>query len=315
MRTVYPQPGHTEADVLAVLNGDQYMFADLFTVEPVQGDPLRYTDYQKDVTVIPPYETVLYRTFSSRSVNITGLRMKASTGIAADEQDISLSYPDTAGLYQNRMTWPQAILYGQLDGARIRRDRVIRADAQSPWVGGWTMFRGLVCGITGVGRSSASIKVKSDLILLDTQMPKSLYEPNCRNTWGDPNCGVNQLDFMVLGTMGASPTRSTLPWSGANADFALGKVHIAVSTDSTIRVRTISRADASHLYLAFPLDFDPQAGDMFEAYPGCNRTCERCEFFHGDPEWKSRFKGFPFIPVAETAVGVGVGGAEGKGGK
>lgn len=176
------------------------------------------------------------------------------------------------------------------------------------------MFRGLVCGINGVGRSSASIKVKSDLILLDTQMPKSLYEPNCKNTWGDSNCGVDQTAFMVHGTVGASPTRTTLPWASSSADYALGKVHIA-SGDSTIRVRTIARADATHLYLAYPLDFDPLPGTIFEAYPGCNRTCERCEFFHGDPTWKSRFKGFPFIPVAETAVGVGVGGAEGKGGK
>lgn len=314
MRTIYPQPGFVEQDTLDVLNGKQFMFADLFTIEPIQGDPIRYTNYQSNVTVIPPYETVLYRTFFAKEVNIQGLRMRASVGIEVDEQEIGLSYPINEIAYQARMSWPQALLYGQLDGASVRRDRVVRAKADSPWVGGWTMFKGLVSGIDNVGRSSAVVKVKSDIILLDTQMPRDLFEPNCKNTWGDSNCGINQLDWMVPGTVGPSPTRTTLPWTGASTEFAAGKIHIA-SGDSTIRVRTIARADSSNLYLAFPLDFLPEEGNIFEAYPGCVRTCERCEYFHGDPDWRDRFKGYPFVPIAETAVGVGVGGGEGEGGK
>lgn len=314
MRQVFPQPGFSEADVHNALAQDQFMFADCFTIVPIAGDPLLYTNYQKDVSVVPVYEDSARRTFTPKVVNIDGLRMVASTGIQVDEQEITLGYSSAENAYQNRLSWAKAILYGMLDGAVIRRDRYIRLSPDTPWIGGWTMFRGLVSGISSVGRSSATVKVKSDLILLDTQMPRDLYEPNCKNAWGDPNCGINQLDFMELGEVESGSTRTLLKWAGADEGYSLGKVYIS-SGDDTVRVRTILRASAGELQLAYPLDFDPVPGIFFEAFLGCNRTSERCQFFHGDPTWKTRFKGFPFIPVAETAVGVGVGGGEGKGGK
>lgn len=314
MRQAIPQPGFVEQDVHDLLATGQFMLGDTYTITPISGDPLYYTSYQQDVNVLPVYEAVVRRTFLCRKVNITGLKMIASVGIQVDEQEISVGYSPDPLAYQNRMSWPQAIMRGMLDGARIRRDQYIRADGNSPWIGGWTMFSGLVSGINSVGRSSATIRVKSDLILLDTQMPRDFYEPNCKNTWGDPACGIDQLDFMTIGAIEAGSTRTVLNWAGADPGFALGKVHIS-SGDDTVRVRTISNATDTQLFLAYPLDFEPAEGQLFEAYLGCDRTAERCQFFHGDPVWKTRFKGFPFIPVAETAVGVGVGGTESKGGK
>jgi hypothetical protein len=114
--------------------------------------------------------------------------------------------------------------------------------------------------------------------------------------------------------VGVGSTNSTIVWASSDPDYALGKIHID-GTDGVTRIRTISRADAGNLYLAYPLDFTPAPGASFTAFPGCDRTSTRCLFFHGDPDWKTRFKGFPFIPVAEAAVGVGVGGQETKGGK
>ena len=132
-------------------------------------------------------------------------------------------------------------------------------------------------------------------------MPRDLFEANCRNTWGDTGCGVNQEDYAVIGATEGVPTRTVLPWSGASSEYALGKVLIA-NSDSTIRVRTISRADGDALYLSYPLDFDPPTGLAFTAYPGCDRTKDRCPFFHG-VDWVKRFAGYPFVPVAETAIG------------
>ena len=164
------------------------------------------------------------------------------------------------------------------------------------------MFLGLVSALNKVGRQSATVNVKSDLVLLDVQMPRDLFEPQCGWTWGDVNCGVNQEDFAEVGTVGPSPTRSILPWSGATDDFALGKITMSTG-DGVTRVRTISRVASGNLYLAYPLDFDPAEDDTFTAYPNCRRMKDRCILFHGDPEWRSKFKGFPFVPVAETAIG------------
>lgn len=299
MREVFPQTGFVEQDVLDVLASDAFVYADCFTIQPLTGDPMRYTGYQDDVAVTPITGGMAV-SFLSKELNISGLRMKCSTGLEVDEQSIKLDYSGVP-LFQNFVPWPEALLQGKLDGSVIRRDRFFAQDHNTPWVGGCTMFRGRCSTISSVGASSATIKVKSHLILLDAQMPRDLFEPNCKNTWGDVNCGVNQQDYAVFGTVGPGATRAFLPWDASSSDYSLGKVHIA-NGDSTTRVRTISRADDTGLYLAYPLDFDVADGLTFTAYPGCFRTGEACETYHGD-NWQKRFKGFPFIPVPETAVG------------
>lgn len=304
MRPVQPQPGYTVADVEAVLASKQFVFADCYTIVPRTGDPLRYTNAQRSVDVIPFGETVPRR-FLSKRILISGLLVRTSVGIEVDQQEVSIDYTGEVE-YQNQLTWPQALLLGRLDGARIRRDRFVASSWRDPWVGGMPMFNGRVSTLNAVGHQSATLSVKADLVLLDTQMPRDLFEPQCGWTWGDTNCGINQLDYAEIGTIGASPTRTVLPWSRATPAFSLGKIHIS-NGDSTIRVRTISRVSGGSLFLAYPLDFDPVAGGIFTAFPNCKRMKDNCILYHGDPGWKAKFKGFPFIPVAETAVG-GVGG-------
>jgi hypothetical protein len=300
MRPITPQPGFTESDLTDLLASRQFIYADCYTIIPKTGDPQRYTSAQRDVSVIP-LDDAQRRTYAAGKVLIDGLLIKTSVGVEVDEQEITLDYSDQPD-YQNHMTWAQALLRGRLDGAHLRRDRFFASSWGSPWVAGVPMFLGLVSSLTAVGRQSATVSVKSDLVLLDVQMPRDLFEPNCKNTWGDDACGLDQSDFATAGTIGASPTRSIIPWSGSSTDFTLGKIHIS-SGDSVTRVRTISRADASYLYLSYPLDFDPVEGNNFTAYPNCRRLKDNCITYHGDPDWRTRFKGFPFVPVAETAIG------------
>lgn len=301
MRPITAQPGYTSDGVQALMKTAQFVYADCFTIIPKVGDPLRYTNAQQDVSVLP-VDGVARQTYQAQKVVISGLRVRNNLGVEVDEQEVDISYPDTP-IYQASLTWAQALLQGRLDGARIRRDRFVAEDWGKPWQGGFPMFVGLVSTLDKVGRQSGTIHVKSDLVLLDTQMPRDLFEPNCKNTWGDDGCGVVQSSYAAVGVIGPSPNRSTLPWSGADAGYALGKVHIT-NGDSVTRVRTISRADDDFLYLTYPLDFDPAEGMEFTAYPGCQRTMDEdfgCPRFHG-VDWVKYFKGFPFIPVAETAA-------------
>lgn len=300
MRPITAQPGHTEAEVIAAMDSGQFVFADCYTITPKVGDPLRYTAVQEDVSVVP-LDGAIRVTYEARKVLIQGLLVKTSVGIEVDQQQVQLDYSADL-VYQSYLSWPQALLTGRLDGATIRRDRFIATSFKDPWLGGMPMFLGLVSSLSMVGRQTATVNVKSDLVVLDVQMPQDLFEPNCQNTWGDSECGVVQAAFAVSATVGASPTRSIIPWSGATADYALGKIHYAAG-DAVTRVRTISRVAGGNLYLAYPLDFDPVAGDTFIAYPNCRRQKDNCVTYHGDPTWKTRFKGFPFVPVAETAIG------------
>lgn len=306
MRPITPQPGHTVEEVEAALASGQFVFADCYTFIPKTGAPLRYTAAQRRVDVYPLDGGIYPVSFVSNQVLISGLLVRNTLGIEVDQQEVNVDY--TGGInYQAQLTWPQALLAGRLDGAKVRRDRFIAKDWGLPWLGGMPMFKGLVSSLNKVGHQSATINVKAELVLLDTQMPRDLFEPQCGWTWGDSSCGINQDDFAELGTVGGSPTRTVLPWTGATDEFTLGKIFMS-NGDDTIRVRTISRVADSKLFLAYPLDFDPVEGGLFTAFPNCKRMKDNCVIYHGDPGWKSKFKGFPFIPVAETAVG-GVGGS------
>lgn len=307
MRPITAQPGHTEEETEAALRSGQFVFADCYTFEPKVGDKLRYTTAQRRVSVVP-VDDVVRRSYEAQGVIITGLRVMNQLGVEVDQQEVNIDYVSSP-IFQNYLTWPEALLQGKLDGARIRRDRYI-AKAWDPnpmgetdWLGGMPMFNGLVSSLNGVGRQSASMSVKSDLVLLNIQMPQYLFETNCKNTWGDPICGVVQNDWAVAGTMGPAPTRSVIPWSGVSAHYNQGKVYVE-NEDSVTLIRTISRVDADNLYLSFPLDFDPMEGQEFTAYPGCPRTMDAtygCPKYHGS-NWEEFFKGFPFVPVAETAL-------------
>lgn len=299
MREVIPQPGYTVGDVEAAMASRSFRFTDCFTIVPVKGTEMRYTNYQQDVSVIPNTGGPAYVRYRSNKINIMGLRVRASVGLEVDEQELALDYTNEP-IFQAQLPWGEALLNGRLDGAHVRRDRFI-AGPNGKWIGGFPMFSGLVSTLSSVGRQSASLKVKSDIVLLDMNMPKDLFESNCKNVWGDPVCGVIQDDWAVLGVAGVGVTRTYIPWTDASSEYAMGKIYMS-NGDTTTRVRTIARANDDGLFLSYPLDFDPEPGFTFTAYPGCNRTKERCPHFHGD-EWRRHFKGFPYVPVAETALG------------
>jgi hypothetical protein len=304
MRPITPQPGHVESETDDALNSGVFVFADCFTITPKTGIPLRYTTAQKRVSVVPVDE-VSRQTYTS-DVIVTGLRAHSMVGMEVDQQQIDLHYPDTS-IYQAALTWAQALLQGRLDGARLRRDRYIATSWGSrpeatDWLGGMPMFSGLMSTVDHAGRQSATMNVKSDLVLLDVDAPIALWEASCKNNWGDVACGVDQSVWAVNTTISATPTRSVIPWSLADANYNQGKIHID-NGDSVTRVRTISRVDGGNLYLAYPLDFDPYLGQNITVYPGCPKTTDPtygCPKYHGS-SWQEKFKGFPFIPVAEAA--------------
>lgn len=310
MRPITVQPGHTENELHECLASRQFVYSDCYTVEPLVGDRMRYTTAQRRVTVLPADGDIVKRSYEAQEILITGLRTKSTIGIEVDEQSITINYPDSDTAFQNYLSWPFALKTGRMDGGKIRRDRFIAKEwnaDRTDWIGGFPMFVGLVAGIDNVGRSSAQVKVKSNNVLLNVNMPRDLWQPGCKNTWGDSICGVNQLDWSSLQHLGAASTRSVLQWAGADANYNQGKVHID-NGGSVTRIRTISRVEGDKLFLAYPLDFDPFDEQEFFPFPGCPKTTDPtfgCPKYHGD-DWRNFFKGFPFIPVAETAAGGGV---------
>jgi len=303
VRPITAQPGHTEAEVIAALASRTFVYADCYTITPLVGSPLHYTNARRDITVVPLGGSIR-QTYQSRNVLIKGLKAHTKIGVQVDEQQIQIDYTGETE-YQGRLSWPRALLLGYLDGATIRRDRYIAtewgADLSYPWLGGMPWFDGTLTSLTDVGRQTATLNVKSAFNVLDRQMPQSLFTSRCKRVWGDAGCGVDRNLFATLITItSGTPTTSFLPWASATSDYVEGMVHMD-NSDAVTRVRKILKIDGSGLYLASPLDFLPAVGQSFTAYEGCPGTASRCEDFHGS-SWRDFFLGFDKVPVAESAV-------------
>lgn len=301
MRTIYPQPGYVEQDLVDLLATREFVYADCYTITPIIGSPqpLRYTTAQKDVIVYPLGE-VIQATWRANELTIDGLRARASVGASVDTQEVELTY-DEELRFQNWLTMSEALRRGRLDGAPIVRDRYFAATWGSPWVAGTRMFAGSVSDISKAGRQSAMINVNSSLVQLTSQAPRDLWAPQCKNRWADGRgCNILADDFAVQTTVAAGSTRTTLNWSGATDEFVMGVVLIEGS-DNVTRRRTILNADPGvSVDLIYPLDFDPVAGENVVFYPNCRRQFDRCGDYHANPE--EAFIGFPHVPVVESAA-------------
>lgn len=159
------------------------------------------------------------------------------------------------------------------------------------------MFQGRMSSVDSLSRAGAIFKVKSELVLLNTNMPRDLYQPNCVHTLYDQGCGLDKEDHRIEGIVEAGSTSQLINWGDATEDLTFGFLYMDTPEEITL-VRTIRRAETGKLHLAYPLDFDPPDGTTFDAYPGCDRTYARC----GELDNQEHFKGFPFLPVAETAI-------------
>lgn len=295
MRPIYPQTGYTEANVVALLKSRQLIFADCYTITPRYGAVLRLTT-RGVTTRVKLFDGSGPVNFESPSnLQISGLKLNIGIGTEVDEQDMQLSYDQTTVAWG--IPLPKALRLGRLDGAVIRRDRYFAQSSDSPWMGGTPLFQGKVSSIDSIGRSGATIKIKSDLTLFNTRIPKDLFQPNCVHTLYDPGCTLDKEDFKVSGTTGAGSTAQVINWAGALPKFSLGMIYIDTPEGVTL-VRTIRKATSTQLFLSYPIEFVPPNGTAFDAYEGCDRTYARCGVFSNE----EHYKGFPFIPVAETAL-------------
>lgn len=296
MREIIPQPGYVAQDIRDLLFTKQFVFADLFTLHTKYDDKLRYCTAQKDVNIFPLDEPtpVLRRNYSASGLKIQGLILKIGTGVEVDEQEATLQY-DTNLTYKG-LKIQDALRLSRFDGTRIRRDRVYAPYWGAPWLGGVQMFGGRLSTIDNIGRISASLKVKSDLLLLNVSMPRNLFQPSCLHTIFDPGCTLNRASYATAGTTEVGSTSSAIKWTPASADYAQGRIDINDGS-GVLQIRTIQRVVGDTMYLSYPLDFEPTDGMLFTAYPGCSRIYNRCDDFSNT----ANFRGFPFVPVAETA--------------
>jgi uncharacterized phage protein (TIGR02218 family) len=264
--------------------------ADLYTFTLKSGAVFRYTSWDTNLVV-------LGNTFLTGPPNIarSAIEEKLGMDVATLELTIEASLSDTL----NGIPVLQAIARGLLDGAGFRIDRLFM-DSNSNQIGTVVRFSGFIGQVEELTRNTAKLTVNAATAYLSMQLPSIILQPGCTNTLFDTRCGLSKATFANNLTAQAGSSANKLITTSAQPDtyFDNGQL-IFTSGPNNGTVKAIRQFTAGVIYFNSPLPFAPNAGDVFTAYPGCDKTQATCT---GKFNNLANFEGFPYVPAPETAI-------------
>lgn len=280
------------AKLIALLDADQFLMADLYTITTVQNDVYRYTNYDYDLVVGG-------HVYKSDGPIISREGISLSLGIEVDNLSVTIDVTDDQTFEGVRVV--QAFHNGQMDGARFKLERIFM-DMNTPTdtsAGTIKLFEGRLIE-PELDRNTISVSVASDLDDLNVQMPRNLYQPSCTNTLFDSACGLLRQNHVVSTTIesGSTASRILCQVNQPQGWFTQGVIEFLDGGNKGLK-RTVRLHESGALLLTLPLLEAPQAGQRIKVYPGCDKRLETCQNRFNN---FTRFRGAPFIPVPETAV-------------
>jgi len=168
-----------------------------------------------DVNVKYQGQTFIAGTLANGSPAIQRSKISTKLGLEVSSIDITVfSNPDVviaSAPFEGTLLLSY-IVQGLMDGASVLVQRGFSSTPDFAGVasmGTIIAFSGTVAN-TKVGRSSASITVKSKMELLDIQMPRMLYNAGCQNVLFDNLCGISPTDYISTGTVQAGSNQSVI---------------------------------------------------------------------------------------------------------
>ena len=166
-------------------------------------------------------------------------------------------------------------------------------------IGSVTLFKGRLGVIDGIGRTTAKLTVNSDLVLLDIDMPRNIYQPTCLHTLYDSGCTLIKNAYGVNGSAGAGSSASVINWTGASLNVQQGTITFTSGVNTGVTATVGSVAAEVSLTLLYPLESVPATGDGFTVYYGCDHTPGTCQGKFGN---LANFRGFPYVPPPQMAI-------------
>lgn len=268
----------------------QFWLADLYTFTLVDGTILRYTP--ADVSI-----TVGARVFDHTGPMISRSRTRIALGTSVDTLELEITA--TTATLLSGLPWLQAITNGALDGATVELERAFAAAPGAAIAGTVLLFVGRVSDTTTESLKSRVI-VRSYLELLNTPLPRNLYQPPCGYSVYDTGCGLARATFAVNSSAAAGSTRQVINCALAQASgyFTIGDIRWTSGQNLGV-IRTVKSYTPGVINLAYPLPKNVSVGDTFSIAPGCDKRLTTCD---GTFANKARFRATPFVPVPETAL-------------
>lgn len=275
----------------ALLLSGKFVMADLLTLTTLGGTVYRYTKADKDITYGG-------NTFSAGDVLFKRGRTRVVIGVEVDELELTF-YAKSTNLLGG-VPFLHAVHNRALDGADILLERAFAPTWSDSVTGTLIMFGGR-CGPFALGRAGgARVKVKSDLTLLNIEIPRNLYQPGCLHTLFDTGCGITKAALGAATTAASGSTRQVLNCSLAQAAgyFDQGTITFTSGANNGV-TRNVKSYTPGVVTLSYPLPSTTMIGDGFTAYPGCDKKQATCSSKFSN---LANFRGCPYVPVPETVL-------------
>lgn len=279
-------------ELQALLSGNRRIArCDLYTFSLLGGGTLRYTNSGVDMVVAGNLFLGASAPLLKRS------RIRARRGIEIDDLDVTV-YADARHTI-NGVPWKEAIINGALDGAWLNLEYAYAADPAGPVVGTLSAFYGRVAD-TQAYSTGGELKVRSALELLDTMLPRNLYQTGCLSQVFDTGCALARAAYEVAGAIasGSNPSVLMCNLTAADGYHALGEIVCTSGANAGVR-RTVRDYSVGKVSLSYPLPKDVAVGDTFLIWPGCDGRVETCANKFGN---KARYRGCRHIPMPEASI-------------
>jgi len=275
--------------LVSLLAGTNELYmADLITITPLQSSAIRFTSADVNITnassAYPADDGLVYYA----NIPYTRNKIKTVVGVEVDELELTIF----GGTVLGSTPILQAAAGTYLDGAQVQ---VLRAFMSTfgVVVGSVIQFVGFVAQVD-VGRTQAVVKVKSNLQLLNVQMPKNVWQPTCINQLYQSPCNLTRTAISgqpTTGTSGLIFGSTGTASSQATNYFNLGYVTFTSGANNGI-TRTVKSYSGGVFTMMNPFPNVPLNSDTFNAFVGCDHTLATCTSYGN----QARFRGMPFIP-------------------
>lgn len=263
------------AALLAHLRLELSSTAILWSVRKNNGQHIRGTDHDKDVTITTGEAAGLYLAGS----NITASRIRRTTETSVDNMDVegAIAAPGTNTIDVS----VQDIEAGLLRRAEVR---VYLCNWQDPGAGAYLVQRG---HLGDIGRDS-DFKYSTEIRGLKQALAQIFvrtYSERCQvRDFGDSECKVDVAALEQTGTVTAVTSRrrfdAALTGGQAVGYFSLGLITFTSGSNDGY-TREIKRDDedevAGHISVWDQLPAAVQVGDTFTIRPGCDRRFTTCK--------------------------------------
>lgn len=295
--------------LIALLTGNQFLWADCFTFTCTTGNVIRWTSADGDLTLNGHLFSSLGTVFGENTTApvpiIKRSSISNSTGLNVDVMKLEIMNDGNTVVPGTIIDPGSFASVGGFDGATVQLERTFMPVGEwgNTTNGSVILFLGKVADVT-VGRTKIEMAVKSMLMLLDIHLPRNKYQANCNQIFCGPGCTILESALGVSFTESTDTSLSYLAPVGGitqpTSYFTFGKVTFTSGINQGLSF-TLSGNSSSRIYINGLMRFYPQSGDTFIAYPGCDHTLNTCKTkFYRDNS--INFRGFPFIPVPESSL-------------